>query len=148
MKMWEKIMKEVKDSRVAGLYDTVPFDNYIQSPVGLVPKSGGKTRLIFHLSYDFPSATETEGSLNSWTPRKLCTVKYNDLDEAVRECLRLVKAMKDLQPSDISSLEATCCEGDNTADRERSSLKKILHKILLSFEERQIFPVLPGCYRF
>ena len=51
--LWSKIMKEVQLGRVAGPFDKIPFDNYIQSPVGLVPKVGNQTRLIFHLSYDF-----------------------------------------------------------------------------------------------
>ena len=51
--LWNKVMKEVKLGRVAGPYKSPPFDNFIQSPVGLVPKSGrDQTRLIFHLSYD------------------------------------------------------------------------------------------------
>ena len=37
-------MKEVKLGRVAGPFLKVPFDNYIQSPIGLVPKAGGGTR--------------------------------------------------------------------------------------------------------
>ena len=50
--MWNKIMKEVEARRYAGPFEQIPFDNYIQSPIGLVPKDGGtKTRLIFHLSY-------------------------------------------------------------------------------------------------
>ena len=36
--LWNKLMKEVKLKRVAGPYDDVPFDNFIQSPIGLVPK--------------------------------------------------------------------------------------------------------------
>ena len=45
-------MKEVKEGRYAGPFESIPFDSYIQSPIGLVPKDGGKdTRLIFHLSY-------------------------------------------------------------------------------------------------
>ena len=51
--LWSKIMKEVKAKRVVGPYDKPPFENYIQSPVGLVPKAGGKTWMIFHLSYNF-----------------------------------------------------------------------------------------------
>ena len=39
--LWNKIMKEVKLKRVAGPFKEVPFDNYIQSPIGLVPKTGG-----------------------------------------------------------------------------------------------------------
>ena len=86
--MWEKIMKEVAAKRLAGPYNNIPFQNYIQSPIGLVPKAGGKTRLIFHLSYDF-SESEQGGSLNRHTPKELCSVKYNDLDYAVRLCLKV-----------------------------------------------------------
>ena len=50
--LWNKVMKEVKEQRYAGPFEKIPFSNYIQSPIGLVPKDGGKdTRLIFHLSY-------------------------------------------------------------------------------------------------
>ena len=38
--LWGKLMKEVKLKRVAGPFDRVPFDNFIQSPIGLVPKAG------------------------------------------------------------------------------------------------------------
>ena len=52
--IWEKIMKDVKQGRYAGPFDTILYNNYIQSPIGLVPKKGSdQTRLIFHLSYDF-----------------------------------------------------------------------------------------------
>ena len=54
--LWGKIMKEVELKRVAGPFEEVPFKNYIQSPMGLVPKAGNKTRLIFHLSYNFDEA--------------------------------------------------------------------------------------------
>ena len=36
--LWNKIMKEVSLKRYAGPYLKVPFDEFIQSPVGLVPK--------------------------------------------------------------------------------------------------------------
>ena len=36
--LWNKIMKEVKLKRVAGPFENIPFTNFIQSPVGLVPK--------------------------------------------------------------------------------------------------------------
>ena len=88
VEMWNKIMKEVKLKRVAGPFSKIPFKNYIQSPIGLVPKDGNKkTRLIFHLSYQFKS--EPSESVNGCTPRDLCTVKYNDLDSAVTECLKV-----------------------------------------------------------
>ena len=88
--MWEKIMKE---ARVAGPFENIPFHSYIQSPIGLVPKAGNKTRLIFHLSYNFSDKPE-QASLNQFTPKELCTVKYNDLDCAVRACLRVSQAKK------------------------------------------------------
>ena len=40
--LWNKVMKEVKLKRYAGPFEMVPFENFIQSPIGLVPKDGGK----------------------------------------------------------------------------------------------------------
>ena len=39
--LWNKLIKEVRLQRVAGPFKDIPFDNYIQSPIGLVPKAGG-----------------------------------------------------------------------------------------------------------
>ena len=92
--LWNKIIKEVKLKRVAGPYDEIPFDDFIQSSVGLVPKAGnfGKTHLIFHLSYNFGKGTnksdDSEQSVNYHMPREDCSVKYNDIDCAVRYCLQ------------------------------------------------------------
>ena len=88
--LWNKIMKEVKLGRVAGPFNTIPFSNYIQSPVGLVPKSDNQTRLIFHLSFDF-GEEDAKRSLNFHTPKEWCTVKYKDLDYAIEKCLELQK---------------------------------------------------------
>ena len=88
--MWAKVMKEVSLNRYSGPFeeDQIPYDYYIQSPIGLVPKSGGKTRLIFHLSYNF---SESERSLNECTPRDFCSVKYKDLDYAILGCPKLLE---------------------------------------------------------
>ena len=86
-------MKEVALKRYAGPYDKLPFEYYVQSPIGLIPKSGGKTRLIFHLSYDF-GPEEKDKSINHHTPSELCSVKYYDLDHAIRMCLRLLANCK------------------------------------------------------
>ena len=84
-------MKEVQLGRYAGPFESIPFDNYIQSPIVLVHKDKGtKTRLIFHLSYDF-GRSEADKSLNYHTPRHLCTVKYKDLDYAISTCLKLAE---------------------------------------------------------
>ena len=82
-------MKEVRLKRVAGPFDQIPFENFIQSPIGLVPKAGsGKTRLIFHLSYDFPGQSQGK-SVNHHTLKDQCTVHYPDIDFAVKQYLRL-----------------------------------------------------------
>ena len=82
--MWEKIMKEVTLGRYAGPFEAPPFEHYIQSPIGLVPKDNGtKTRLIFHLSYPRNKGT----SVNSNTPYENCRVNYKDFDHAIRRCL-------------------------------------------------------------
>ena len=86
--LWEKVMKEVSLNRYSGPFKEVPFDNYVQSPIGLVPKDGGEhTRLIFHLSYNF----KENKSVNSCTPKKYCTVQYQDLDCAVKQSLKLLE---------------------------------------------------------
>ena len=72
-------MKEVECGWYAGLFDEPPFEYFVQSPVELVPKAGNKTRLIFHLSYDFGPEVKDK-SINFYTPPKLTSVKYQDLD--------------------------------------------------------------------
>ena len=90
--MWEKIMTEVEMSCFAGpfKFGELPFKNYVQSPIGLVPKTGNKTRLIFHLSYQFKNGNP---SINQCTPKELSSVKYNDLDKAIKDCLELIKLL-------------------------------------------------------
>ena len=89
--LWNKLMKEVQVGRVAGPYEQPPFKNFIQSPIGLVPKDKGqKTRLIFHLSY--PKGSNL--SVNANTPKKYCTVKYMDFDAAVQLCIIAGKGCK------------------------------------------------------
>ena len=106
---WNKVVKEVKLKRFAGPFETIPFDSYIQKPIGLVskhkelpssdassmtsvtptsannePNKIEETRLIFHLSYPKKGTT----SVNYNTPKHLCTVKYKDLDHAVKNVLK------------------------------------------------------------
>ena len=81
--LWNKVMKEVEKKRYAGPFNKIPFEFYIQSPIGLVPKDQGRdTRLIFHLSYP-----RTGKSVNSETPKEICKVKYPDFSEAVKLCM-------------------------------------------------------------
>ena len=90
--LWSKIMKEVVAKRYAGPFVQIPFENYVQSPIGLVPKDGRmQMRLIFHLSYDF----EDYKSVNSYTPKEKTTVRYNNLDSAVKQSLELITGIID-----------------------------------------------------
>ena len=94
-------MKEVQQKRYAGPFEEIPFENYIQSPIGLVPKDGGKkTRLIFHLSYPRNSTTKT--SVNASTPEELKKVNYKEFDEAVKLCIKLGKGCA-IAKSDMSA---------------------------------------------
>ena len=89
IELWNKVMKEVKVKRFAGPFKEIPEqfrDDYIQSPIGLVPKDQGQsTRLIFHLSY--PRQSKSKKSVNACTPQEICKVKYPDLNDAIRICL-------------------------------------------------------------
>ena len=89
-------MKEILAGRYAGPFPEIPFEYYMQSPLGLVPKSGNQTRLIFHLSYNFGDA-DVKKSLNFHTPSDWCTVKYNDLDYAVQTCIDLRKQIRGME---------------------------------------------------
>ena len=86
-------MKEVRHKRYAGPFEKIPFNNYMQSLIGLVPKAGNQTRLIFYLSYDFGPNSK---SFNYHTSEDKCSVQYRDLDHAVHNCLRLMKSNKEL----------------------------------------------------
>ena len=92
IELWNKVMKEVKLKCYAGPFREIPYQNFIQSPIGLVPKDGGQaTRLIFHLSYPREGA-----SVNSCMPPELCQVRYPDFALAIRRCMEeLSKAGED-----------------------------------------------------
>ena len=91
--MWNKVMKEVRCGRYAGPFKEIPYtEAYMQSPIGLVPKAGGQTRLIFHLSYNFGKESQEDlKSLNYHTPDEFCKVKYRDMDYAVKTCLKTLE---------------------------------------------------------
>ena len=81
------MIKEVNLKWFAGPIDSPPFQNFVQSSIGLVMKSSGDTRLIFHLSW----SKDGISSINQCTPRELCRVRYKDLDQAVRLCMKAGK---------------------------------------------------------
>lgn len=82
VELWNKVIQEVKAGRFCGPFDQPPFEHFVQSPIGLVPKHElGQMRLIFHLSH--PKGE----SINCFTPKDLCSVKYNSFDKAIKMCL-------------------------------------------------------------
>ena len=95
-------MKEVKAKHFARPFKEIPFKNFIQSPIGLVPKHGNKTKLIFHLSNNFGEETENL-SINAATPHEQCSVKYNHRDVAITSCLEISK-MAQCQNDSASSV--------------------------------------------
>ena len=110
--LWNKVMKEVQVGRYAGPFETIPFDNYIQSPIGLVPKDAGKkTRLIFHLSY--PRGATPPKSVNANTPKHLCTVTYCEIDEAIRLCLRAGKGCHAAKSDYSAAFRHLCIKRDH-----------------------------------
>ena len=56
--LWNKVMKEIQMKRYASPFKKIPYDAYMQSPIGLVPKGDHQTRLIFHLSYDLTTTRQ------------------------------------------------------------------------------------------
>ena len=97
--LWNKVMKEVEKKRYAGPFQHIPYEYYIQSPIGLVPKDNGKdTRLIFHLSYP-----RSGKSVNSETPKDKCKVKYPDFNLAVKLCMEAGKGKIFTGKSDFKS---------------------------------------------
>ena len=99
IELWNKMMVEVRDKRFAGPFKDPPFEEFIQSPVGLVPKDNAKkTRLIFYLSYPRDGRWT---SVNARIPKEKATVKYPELDDAIKICIKAGKSCK-MSKSDIS----------------------------------------------
>ena len=99
IELWNKVMKEIKLGRFAGPFREVPFEYYIQSPIGLVPKDNGKsTRLIFHSSHPRGMGR----SVNANIPVEKCSGKYPDFSEAIKLCMAEGKSCR-IGRSDVRS---------------------------------------------
>ena len=91
-------MNEVKLKRYAGPYAEPPFKEFMQSPIGLVPKDkGSKTCLIFYLSYP-----RSRHSVNLGIPKELCSMRYPDFSKAIELCLNAGMGCQ-VSKSDMSS---------------------------------------------
>ena len=103
--LWNKVMQEVQAKRYAGPYTSIPFESYIQSPIGLVPKDKGKkTRLIFHLSYP----RKTNFSVNANTPEELSKVTYPSFEDAVKLCIKQGKNCAAAKSDLVSAFRHIC----------------------------------------
>lgn len=92
----EKIKKEVDLGRVAGPFDYPPFPTFRISPIFLATKKNGDFRLIHNLSYP------ANNSVNDFTDRQYCSVRYSSIDDAVEMVKRIGIGGK-LAKADIKS---------------------------------------------
>lgn len=82
---WKKIRSEINLGRILGPFEKLPIPTLRISPIGLVPKTDGGYRLIFHLSHP-------EGnSVNAHIDEGLCTVNYSSLDSILEKIYNLGK---------------------------------------------------------
>jgi hypothetical protein len=80
-KVSDIIEADLQAGRLYGPFDKPPFDHYIISPLGAIPKRGSdKIRVIHDLS--FP----VRDSVNSQISKDDFSLKYTSVDEAVKIC--------------------------------------------------------------
>ena len=155
--MWSKLMKEVKLGRHAGPFTDIPYQYYMQSLIGLVPKAGNQTRLIFHLSFDF-GKEDNRKSLNFHTPDEICSVKYKDLDYAIKTCLNLLGKGDGERNEQRSMIGEADCGNGGDSDRENNRTlatqvaEHVSKTIFLSKSDLKsafkILPILPEQRKF
>ena len=74
----DKLHKEIEAGSVAGPFSAPPFDNFVVSPLGIVPKKApNEFRRIQHLSYLH------ENSVNSGIPVDFSSVLYASIQDAI-----------------------------------------------------------------
>ena len=75
-----KLDKELEKGRIAGPFDSEPFENFKTSPIGLVPKKiRSQFRLIHHLSYP----KHSQISINAGIPQEFKSVSYATIGDAI-----------------------------------------------------------------
>lgn len=80
-----KILNEVSLGRVLGPFSNKPISTLRISPIGIVPKSDGKWRLITHLSFPF------NHSVNDFIEYEYSTVQYSKFDNIIEMIASLGK---------------------------------------------------------
>lgn len=94
--VWDKVMSEVKNGRIAGPFENRPISNLRCSPIGIVPKKTGGFRLITHLSYP------PKLSVNDFVDEKFTSVKYSSFDNAI-DMIKLLGPNAKMGKKDIKS---------------------------------------------
>ena len=81
----EKIDQELKAGRIAGPFDTPPFDPFHISPLNIrEKKTPGKYRLLHNLSYPYDGT-----SINANIPQNCKKVTYSTVNDAIYKLLHL-----------------------------------------------------------
>ena len=82
-KVSEIIQTDLDTGRLLGPFDVPPFDNYVVSPMGAIPKRGGnRIRLIHDLSYP------CSDSVNLAIDPESYSLHYSSIDCAVSACCK------------------------------------------------------------
>lgn len=73
-----KLLKELAAGRIRGPFPRPPFQEFVCSPLGIVPKKvPSEFRLIQHLSYPYGS------SVNDFIPERTSSVRYASISDAI-----------------------------------------------------------------
>lgn len=105
----ELIEKEVQKGFLSGPYDTLPFDSYRVSPIGIAEgKYSHKKRLMVDLSS--PHDSEIHQSINNLIDKEECSLSYVTIDDAIRHIIECGRGawMCKADISDAFKLIPTC----------------------------------------
>ncbi len=105
--VFEKINKELKASRWAGLFNQIPIQGMVCNPLGLVPKMTDDGRdlpdLFPYQSSSYRLITDLRKSgVNAHIPKQEATVQYTRFDTVVGRCFQKEKGCF-LAKTDIKS---------------------------------------------
>ena len=100
--LWNKVMKEVEAKRFAGPFENIPFDNYIQSPIGLVPKDGGRAHGSFSI-YRIPGGLNHPNQLTviclssiAQSDTRISVKQFSAAWKKVKICVTVQKAPREV----------------------------------------------------
>jgi hypothetical protein len=92
----QTIDKELSMGRIAGPFINPPFPTFRVSLIGLVPKKDGNFRMIHNLPHPM------HNSVNDFIDSEFCSVRYANIDDAVKLVKRIGRNGK-LAKADVKS---------------------------------------------